>query len=200
MICDKCNTEIPDNSNFCLNCGNYIEKAEIPKTNVVEENDSNSYFSRNVMIIIVAILIIAYLFGYEKQEEPHKSISSALETPSIKQLDESNKTSDTDTEKYDLKEFTESVDKKRNEFVNTIGEALNAPELPIMCEKVYFNSDNDLILEVNGEWLILDEALKKDMIYALKEVLRQNKISLNSSGYGQFFSASGQPLESFYVK
>ncbi|MDU5081210.1 hypothetical protein [uncultured Tissierella sp.] len=105
----------------------------------------------------------------------------------------------TEEELQEIKEAVESINERRNEFVKIIGEALNVPELPIMSEKVYFNSDNDLIIEVNGEWLVLDESLRKDMIYALEEVLKQNKILVNSSGYVQFFSTSGQSLESFYV-
>ena len=105
----------------------------------------------------------------------------------------------TEEELQEIKEAVENINERRNEFVKIIGEALNVPELPIMCGKVYFNSDNDLIIEVNGEWLVLDESLRKDMIYALEEVLKQNKILVNSSGYVQFFSTSGQSLESFYV-
>ena len=103
----------------------------------------------------------------------------------------------TEEEMQEINEATENIGKRRTEFLKILVNALNAPELPIMCEKAYFNSDNDLIIEVNGEWLVLDEALKKDMIYALKEVLKKNKILVNSSGYGQFFSTSGQPLENF---
>ncbi len=131
-------------------------------------------------IIICLFIILVFLIGCSKKQTKSFEIS---------------KITDEEIQKYN--EAIESINKRRNEFVNVVGEALNAPNLPIMCESVYFNSDNDLIIEVNGEWLILDKALRNDMIYALKEALRKNKILVNSSGYGQFFSTSGQPLEFF---
>lgn len=106
----------------------------------------------------------------------------------------------TEEELEEVKKAIESIDGRRIEFTKAIKEALNKPELPIMCEDVYFSSDNDLIIEVNGEWLVLHEDLRNDMIYALKEVLKENKILVNASGHGQFFSTSGQPLESFYTE
>ena len=92
-----------------------------------------------------------------------------------------------------------SYEEKRKEFASVIKQALNAPGLPKMCTDAYFNNKGELIIEVNGEWLILEDEIKKDMIYVIKETLRNIKSSLNVEGHGQFFSDSGRPLESFYA-
>lgn len=92
-----------------------------------------------------------------------------------------------------------SYKSKRDEFANNIKQALNAPGVPEMCTDAYFNSKGELIIEVNGEWLVLEEELRKDMVYALTELLRKTKKDLNVEGYGQFFSDSGRGLETFYA-
>lgn len=92
-----------------------------------------------------------------------------------------------------------SYESKREEFASIIKQALNAPGLPPMCTDAYFNSKGELIIEVNGEWLVLDKELKKDIVYALTELLRKSKKSLGVEGFGQFFSDAGRPLESFYA-
>ena len=89
---------------------------------------------------------------------------------------------------------------ERKEFAQAIKQALNAPGVPDMCTDAYFNSKGELIIDVNTEWLVLDKELKKDMIYTITNLLRQKRKSLNVEGYGQFFSNSGRPLESFYAK
>ena len=88
----------------------------------------------------------------------------------------------------------------KEEFASAIKNALNDPSLPVMCERAYFNDLGELIIEVNGEWIALDEGLKEDMIYSLKELLKEKKEKLGVEGYGQFFSTSGKPLEAFYAK
>lgn len=93
-----------------------------------------------------------------------------------------------------------SLPTPKEEFESAIKDALNDPSLPAMCERVYFNNSDELIIEVNGEWIALDDGLKEDMIYSLKELLKEKKEKLGVEGYGQFFSTSGQPLESFYAK
>lgn len=96
--------------------------------------------------------------------------------------------------------LTSSYESKRKEFTNVVKQALNAPGLPEMCTDAYFNYKGELIIEVNGEWLILEEELRKDIVYALTELLRKSKKDLGVEGYGQFFSDSGRALESFYAK
>jgi hypothetical protein len=93
-----------------------------------------------------------------------------------------------------------SYESKRKEFANIIKQALNAPGLPEMCTDAYFNYKGELIIEVNGEWLVLEQEVRKDIVYALTELLKKSKKDLGVEGYGQFFSDSGRALESFYAK
>lgn len=93
-----------------------------------------------------------------------------------------------------------SYESKRKEFANIIKQALNAPGLPEMCTDAYFNYKGELIIEVNGEWLVLEQELRKDIVYTLTELLKKSKKDLGVEGYGQFFSDSGRALESFYAK
>jgi len=122
-----------------------------------------------------------------------------------KEKKEKQKTEDkvniTETESNTIKNniSPSSYESKRKEFANFVKKALNAPGLPPMCTDAYFNSKKELIIEVNGEWLILDKELRKDMVFALTESLRRTKKSLDVEGHRQFFSTSGRPLESFYA-
>lgn len=94
---------------------------------------------------------------------------------------------------------TPTPSEKRAEFASSIKNSLNAPGLPNMCENAYFNDLGELIIEVNSEWITLHKGVKEDIIYGLEEKLREKKSALHVEGYGQFFSTSGKPLESFYA-
>ncbi len=53
MICNKCHTEIPDNSKFCNHCGNIIQKKWYQK---------NSPLTITIMIVALIFLICAVIF------------------------------------------------------------------------------------------------------------------------------------------
>ena len=127
------------------------------------------------------------LAGQEHQKSTESTYQTATTTENKPAITQNNSS----TSSYEL---------RRKEFADAIKQALNAPGLPEMCTDAYFNSKGELIIEVNGEWLVLDKELKKDMIYALTELLKKSKKNLNVEGYGQFFSDAGRPLESFYAK
>lgn len=40
----------------------------------------------------------------------------------------------------EIQEAIQSINERRTEFVKALIESLNAPGLPLMCEKAYFNS------------------------------------------------------------
>ena len=86
------------------------------------------------------------------------------------------------------------LNKKRQEFANKIRGALSP-----VCDRAYFNSKGELILEVKSEWYTVTEGTKKDIIYSFETQLRNVKKELEVEGYGQFFSPTGRPLESFYA-
>ena len=53
MLCNKCHTEIPDNSKFCNHCGNVMQKKWYQK---------NSPLTITIMIVAFAFLIGAVIF------------------------------------------------------------------------------------------------------------------------------------------
>lgn len=88
----------------------------------------------------------------------------------------------------------DELSKKRQEFADKISGALDP-----VCYRAYFNSRGEFIIEVNSEWNTISEESKKDLIYSIKNQLRKVKKELDVEGYGQFFSQTGRPLESFYA-
>lgn len=88
-----------------------------------------------------------------------------------------------------------NLNKERQEFADKIRGALSP-----VCDRAYFNSKGEFILEVNSEWYTVKEETKKDIIYSIEKQLKDAKKNLEVEGYGQFFSDSGRPLESFYAK
>jgi len=88
----------------------------------------------------------------------------------------------------------DELSKKMQEFADKIRGALNP-----VCNKAYFNSKGEFIIEVNSEWNTINKESKKDLIYSIENQLRKVKKELNVEGYGQFFSPTGRPLESFYA-
>lgn len=88
----------------------------------------------------------------------------------------------------------DELSKKRQEFADKISRALGP-----VCYRAYFNSRGEFIIEVNSEWNTIDKESKKDLIYSIKNQLRKVKKELDVEGYGQFFSRTGRPLESFYA-
>ena len=86
------------------------------------------------------------------------------------------------------------LNKKRQGFAAKIRGALGP-----VCDRAYFNSKGELILEVNSEWYTVKEGTKKDIIYSIEKQLKNVKKDLKVEGYGQFFSSTGRPLESFYA-
>lgn len=88
----------------------------------------------------------------------------------------------------------DELSKQRQEFADKIRGALGP-----VCNKVYFNSKGEFIIEVNSEWNTINNESKKDLIYSIENQLRKVKKGLEVEGYGQFFSPVGRALESFYA-
>lgn len=92
MICEKCNAVIPDDSDFCLKCGNKIDNFKISESTLIESRSNNdNYFSKNVLITVIAVLILAYLLGYENQNKTTSNNEAVIEEEnSINQSKEHN--------------------------------------------------------------------------------------------------------------
>ncbi len=209
ILCPECLKEVSDKAQNCPNCGYPLTNESNTQTEIdldenirlisvdkeVEEKPSeNSPFAKDsaLWVLIGAIVIGAFVWMYQginNQYWEYKLSKEDTYEPKIT----GNYSGTTSTSIPDPRD-------KRESFASSIKQALNAPGLPQMCERAYFNDLGELIIEVNGEWIVLDDGLKKDMIYAIKELLKKKKSDLGVEGYGQFFSTSGQGLESFYAK
>lgn len=157
-----------------------------------------------ILLLIILPLAACTSQNYEikrlKIENKNLKVENEFLRSQLNAKDNQNvNTSENNLDSSQSTSYTSSYETKRKEFAQIIKQSLNAPGLPEMCTDAYFNSKGELIIVVNGEWLVMDKELRNDMIYALKELLRKSKNSLNVEGYGQFFSDSGQPLESFYA-
>lgn len=152
-----------------------------------------------ILCLAVAILIIGTNTVGKKDVKYRQDIARTKAREEEEKANPKPKPTSTDSEPSTTS-YGPTSKEKQVTFAIGIKQALNAPGLPLMCEKAYFNDLGELIVEVNGEWIILDDGLKEDMIYAIKELLKEKRSDLNVEGYGQFFSTSGQPLESFYAK
>ncbi|TCU72863.1 hypothetical protein EV204_105199 [Tissierella praeacuta] len=212
ISCPECSKEISDKAKNCPNCGYPLEEKndviETEEIDIAEDNDTSeveltsanekieekSPKNNSAITLVLIILVVAgmMILGVKKSKEEAKLEEIRKEIAS-KSKSTSSYSSTTSTNVPTTKE-------KRESFASSIKESLNAPGLPIMCERAYFNDLGEFIIEVNGEWIILDDELKEDMIYALKELLKEKKSDLGVEGYGQFFSTSGKGLESFYAK
>jgi len=91
-------------------------------------------------------------------------------------------------------EIANKQDISRRSFANWLKNGLYP-----MCKDAYFNSQDELIIIIDNEWYYLAKEEKKDVINVIEDKLKQSKIQLGVEGFGQFFSVSGEPLESFYA-
>lgn len=209
ILCPECSKEISDKAQSCPSCGYPLTKGstdaeenistkkdEFLPVDVETEKETpeadppNGRLATWIAIgIIITIVAIPILKNAKEQRELEKIRKETASQPK-------STTSYSSTTSTDLPTSKE----KRETFASSIKQALNAPGLPTMCERAYFNDLGELIIEVNGEWIILDDGLKEDMVYVIKELLKDKKSDLGVEGYGQFFSTSGQGLESFYAK
>ena len=154
---------------------------------------------RKMLTAMFSLLVLCIIFASIFSNSPasrNPKATPAINIQASTWMDEDNSNEDS---KPKANIALPSYSSKRSEFAQSIMQALNAPGLPEMCTNAYFNSEGEFIIEVNGEWLVLDKEIRKDMVYALKELLKESKGNLGVEGYGQFFSDSGQALEAFYA-
>ena len=52
MICKNCNAEIPDNGQFCQNCGTKVENANSGQSGSQAVGDSNSFLELNQLLLV----------------------------------------------------------------------------------------------------------------------------------------------------
>lgn len=217
ISCPECSKEISDKAKSCPNCGypleERVEVVETERIDIAEEDNSTKVESTPInekeikspptnnppksggigLWIVIGLIAVGIILSANKNAKEQRELEKIREEIASRPKSTSSYSSATSTSVPTSKE-------KRETFASSIKQALNVPGLPIMCEKAYFNDLGELIIEVNGEWIILDDGLKEDMIYALKELLKEKKSDLGVEGYGQFFSTSGKGLESFYAK
>lgn len=118
---------------------------------------------------------------YTQEKEERERVAS--EQASKNQAQINSKSSDCNSYKDPKKIFTEWIFNSLN---------------PV-CKKVYFNSNGELIIEVDSDWYYLASDEKEDIIYLIKSKLSEYKSKFGVEGHGQFFSISGRALESFYA-